>query len=280
MNISIVIPVYNEADSLDACLQSIATQTIEPLEVFVIDNNSSDNSVQVAQKYSFVKVLHEPRQGVVHARNLGFNKARGDIIGRIDADTILPPNWVEQVKYLFESNASLSAVSGSPHYYDFVLSGLADQIDSVLRSRLAKKLGSNNFLWGANMAIRRSAWKSVCSLICTQKNIHEDFDLAIHLQESGQLVTYEPELLASVSSRRIDTDFKSYVRYSLISPRTYKLHGLSSRYHMYPIILIAWIAYIPARLLYKGYDHSKGEFSFNKLFSPSRGRIDPTINIV
>ncbi|MFI5270905.1 MAG: glycosyltransferase [Candidatus Saccharimonadales bacterium] len=280
MNISIVIPVYNEADSLDACLQSIATQTTEPLEVFVVDNNSTDQSVQVAQKYSFVKVLHESRQGVVHARNLGFNKARGDVIGRIDADTILPSNWIEKVKYLFESNTSLSAVSGSPHYYDFVLSGLADQIDSVLRSRLAKKLGSNNFLWGANMAIRRSAWKSVRSSICAEKDIHEDFDLAIHLQELGCLVAYEPGLLASVSSRRIDTDFKSYVRYSLISPRTYKVHGLSSRYHMYPIILIAWGAYIPARLLYKGYDHSRGEFSLNKLFSPSRTRIDPTINIV
>src|SRR5437868_5512986 len=117
MNVSIVIPVYNEADRLADCLEAIARQTVRPLEVIVVDNNSTDNTLEVAERYSFVTLLNEPKQGVVHARNTGFNAVTADIIGRIDADTILPADWVAQIEKIM-LNKGISAVSGSPHYYD------------------------------------------------------------------------------------------------------------------------------------------------------------------
>ncbi|HPG37472.1 MAG TPA: glycosyltransferase family A protein, partial [Candidatus Saccharibacteria bacterium] len=94
--ISVVIPVYNEAAALPACLEALAGQTAPPFEVLVVDNNSTDDSVLVAARYPFVTVLHEKRQGVLHARSLGFTAARGDIIGRIDADTEVAPDWIKQ----------------------------------------------------------------------------------------------------------------------------------------------------------------------------------------
>ena len=280
MKVSIVIPVYNEVDRLDACLRSIAAQTVAPFEVIVVDNNSSDGSREVAKRYPFVTLLRENRQGVVHARNRGFNAARAGIIGRIDADTILPKHWVEKVQTLFQDNPSMSAVSGSPHYFDFALSRLADTIDFYLRRHLARKLGDNNFLWGANMALRRSAWLHVRDQLCSRSDMHEDFDLAIHMQALGQQVAYESQLVAGVSSRRIDTDFRSYLRYSLISPRTYALHKLRSRYHMYPVLCICWAAYLPARLVYRGYDQETGTFSASRLLMTTTPRVDPTTNIV
>lgn len=280
MNISLIIPVYNEAECLDACLKSISIQTVAPIEVIVIDNNSTDGSAAIAESYSFVTLLHERRQGVVHARNRGFNAARGDIIGRIDADTILPTSWVSLIKSFFERDETLAAVSGAPDYYDFAFARLADVIDYRLRYHLSKKLGEYNFLWGANMAVRRSAWNKVRSSLCSCSNIHEDFDLAIHLQEKGLRVDYEQELVAGVSSRRIDTDFNSFFRYSLVAPRTYKYHNLRNRYHMYPVLLICWTTYVPARVIYRGYDPEKGSFSLNRLFMTTTPRIDPTTNIV
>jgi len=64
MNVSIIIPVYNEASQLDACLSAIAVQGIKPFEVIVIDNNSTDDSLEVAGRYGFVKLLSESRQGL------------------------------------------------------------------------------------------------------------------------------------------------------------------------------------------------------------------------
>ncbi len=280
MKVSIVIPVYNEAERLDACLRSIATQTIPADEVIVVDNNSTDASIIIAQRYAFVTVLQETRQGVVHARNRGFDAARGSIIGRIDADTILPSGWVAQVQALFDADTSLNAVSGAPHYYDFALSGLADRIDYGFRRHLARKLGNTNFLWGANMAVRRSAWQHVRRSLCAREDMHEDFDLGIHLQEQGLYVGYEPQLIANVSFRRVDTRFYDYLRYTLVSPRTYALHHLRSRYHMYPVLAFCWAVYAPARFIYRGYNPETGAFSLSRLVMDTTPRVDPTTNII
>lgn len=278
MNVSIVIPVYNEADQLAACLEAIAAQTVAPLDVIVVDNNSSDGTAAIAASFEFVRLLTEKKQGVVHARNRGFDAARGEIIGRIDADTLLPQNWVVKIQEIF-ADESISAVSGSAHYYDFALAELADKIDFKLRGNLAKKLGNDNFLWGANMAVRKSDWLEVRSQLCTSSLLHEDFDLGIHLEQRGLNVIYDPSLLAGVSSRRVDTGFLDFVNYSLVSPKTYSAHGLRSGRHMYPVLFICWAAYLPARLIYRSYDHQTGEFSLGKLFTAANSRVDPTTNV-
>lgn len=279
MNVSIVIPVYNEAEHLAACLSAIGAQTVKPLEVIVVDNNSTDKSIQIAESFPFVTVLAEPKQGVVHARNTGFDNVCGEIIGRIDADTLIPSDWVASLQKIF-MDKTISAVSGSAHYYDFAFDGLADRIDLKLRGRLAQKLGNDNFLWGANMAVRQSDWVKVRNNLCAGANLHEDFDLGIHLQELGLQVNYDKNLLADVSSRRVDTNFGAFVNYSLVSPKTYSSHGLSSGRHMYPVLLVCWAAYLPARIIYRSYDHQADSFSFARLVRTASSRVDPTVNAV
>lgn len=278
MKISIVIPVYNEAERLGACLESIAAQRQRPFEVIVVDNNSTDETANVASSFPFVTLITEARQGVVHARTTGFNAARGDIVGRIDADTLLPDDWTRQIKRIF-SQSDVDGISGAAEYYDFPLE-IADRIDGFLRQRLARQLGSWNYLWGANMAIRRKAWEAVRSELCEAPAMHEDFDLAIHMQELGLAVRYEPALVAGVSSRRVDSDFLDYVRYTLVSPYTYKQHGLSGRRHMYLILSVCWLTYLPARILYRGYDYETDTYSLAKAFATTVPRPDPTTNIV
>lgn len=278
MNISIVIPVYNEADHLAACLSAIAVQSEMPFEVIVVDNNSSDKSAKIAESFPFVSLINESRQGVVHARNRGFDAARGEIIGRIDADTLLPANWVAQVQTIFKDK-TISAVSGAAHYYDFALDGLADWGDFKLRGRLSQKLGNQNFLWGANMAIRRSAWQSIRYELCDDPGLHEDFDLGIHLQRRDHKVLYDKRLLAGVSSRRLDTHFSSYFKYTLVSPKTYAAHGLRSQKHMYSVLVVCWLIYLPGRLIYRSYDHEKSVYSLISLFESKQPRVDPSKNL-
>lgn len=278
MNVSIVIPVYNEAERLGACLAAIDAQATSAYEVIVVNNNSTDETADVARQFPFVTLIHEPRQGVIHARTTGFNAATGDIIARIDADTLLPPEWLSQMHKIM-SDRTISAVSGAPHYHDFALPDLANAIDHYWRQRLADKLANTNFLHGANMAMRREAWLAVRQHLCAKADMHEDFDLAIHLQDLGYIVTYEASLIAGISSRRINTKFGPFLRYTLVSPRTYALHQLSSRRHMYPALMTSWLCHLPGRLLHKAYDPQTARFSLSQFLLTSAGRVDPTSHV-
>lgn len=277
--VSIVIPVYNEADRLGACLVAISHQTIKPYEVIVVDNNSTDTTMRIAATFDFVHLITERKQGVTYARTRGFNAARGDIIGRIDADTILPADWVSQLQRLF-TDPKLSAVSGSADYYDFVLTPLVNSVDRYCRSYLAKALQDQLYLWGANMALRRTAWRGVRTGLCAQAGIHEDFDLGIHLQQAGHRVSYAKTLVAGVSSRRVDTSFMAYVKYCLVCPKTYKHHAIKAGLYLYPVLVLCWVTYLPGRFLYRAYDVERRSFSLQKLLSAGTPRIDPTSNVV
>ena len=281
MNVSIVIPVYNEADQLGACLQAIAAQTVQPHEVIVVDNNSTDETARVARQFDFVTLLHEAKQGVLHARTTGFNAARGDIIARIDADSLLPADWVASVQTVF-ADTQIDAASGAALYYNVAAARLFNTIDLFFRRRLARQLKDRVYLWGANMALRRSAWQRIKPSLCNRGGMHEDYDIAIHLQELGGTVVFDERMQAAVSSRRIDVNYRDFMRYVLVCPDTYAQHGVRSRWHMYEVITVCAIGYLPARLLHRGYDPALDRFTWSRLMTAPAAipRVDPTTNIV
>ncbi|HEX5448035.1 MAG TPA: glycosyltransferase family A protein, partial [Candidatus Saccharimonadales bacterium] len=117
LTLTIVIPAYNEENYLGACLDSIAEQSVMPDRVIVVDNNSTDKTVEIAKSYDFVRVITETNQHQSFAQATGFDAARSDILGRIDADTVLPVEWVRNVKAHFEREPSLAAITGSTWPY-------------------------------------------------------------------------------------------------------------------------------------------------------------------
>ncbi|WP_108423805.1 glycosyltransferase family 2 protein [Flagellimonas amoyensis] len=124
MWISIVIPAHNEAIYLKDCLDSFVGQTHLPNEVIVVDDNSSDATFAIAQdfaqKYPWVKVFqrtssdeHIPGKKVVDTFNFGLqHTAEFDLIGKFDADIILPPHYFESMVNLFQANWKLGMCSG------------------------------------------------------------------------------------------------------------------------------------------------------------------------
>jgi glycosyltransferase involved in cell wall biosynthesis len=85
--ISIVIPTKNSSNTLDGCLQSIINQTYSKLEVVIVDGQSTDDTLDIARKYSAVIV--ETQWGLLGARFLGFKASKGDYILYLDSDQIL-----------------------------------------------------------------------------------------------------------------------------------------------------------------------------------------------
>lgn len=276
LRVSLVLPAYNESGYLRECLDAISLQTVMPDEVIVVDNNSTDDTVAIARSYSFVTLIRETKQGVLHARTTGFNAAHGDIIGRIDADTMLPPNWVQTVRELF-AESDTAALSGAMHYGDTALQPVINRIELFFRRWLAGHLAKTNtqFLQGASMAIRRDAWIAVRGSLCDRTDIHEDYDLALHLQEKGYEVVFDERLVADLSMRRIDASISEVVRYGLVSPRSYKVHNAPGWARMYFLIGMVLLSYVPVRILYRGYVVETNSFSVTKLLIRTNARISP-----
>lgn len=227
LTLTIVIPVFNEQNHLKACLSAIAAQTVLPDEVIVVDNNSTDNSVALAKQFPFVRLLNEKKQGVLYAKNRGFSAARGDIIGRIDADSILPPRWVESVKK-FMSDNTFAALTGPVNYYDMPLPETNYHLDHWMRASIYNWSPKSPFLFGSNMAIRSKVWKEMKDNLCGDTYMHEDLDLAIHLYKSGQKILYTSQLLAGASGRRYNDSPSRFYRYISMYRQTYLRHGLHS----------------------------------------------------
>ncbi|HEV2402833.1 MAG TPA: glycosyltransferase family 2 protein [Candidatus Saccharimonadales bacterium] len=280
ISVSLVIPAYNEERYLAACLDSIVMQTVKPYEVIVVDNGSTDQTATIASRYPFVQIVHEPRQGVVFARDTGFNAARGDIIARIDVDTLIPIDWVERVTNIF-ANPEIDAVSGSISFHDAPFPQLFATVDLFARRYLANRLSRHQqlFLYGGNMAIRADAWHSVSSTLCHNTAMHEDIDLGAHMAGGRYRVGFDQTLSVAVSARRVDSDPRSYYLYAIANSRTYLWHGLGGRFYMYPVIWLALFFYPLLRILYRSYNPDTRQFSLRLLFesSYSNARISPIV---
>lgn len=95
--VSVIIPLSNKADYIAETLASINAQTWPNIEVIVVENNSSDNSYEVAKKHAGrnVKVFRTKKKSASAARNVGLRVAKGDFVQFLDADDLLSPTKIE-----------------------------------------------------------------------------------------------------------------------------------------------------------------------------------------
>ena len=86
-NVSVVVPTFNRVDFVLEAIKSISSQTFQPLEIILVDNNSKDNTTEmVAKHFKSVKILIQKKQGVSAARNFGIREASGNWIAFLDSD--------------------------------------------------------------------------------------------------------------------------------------------------------------------------------------------------
>lgn len=200
MKTSVVIPVYNEEKYIEKCLISLSNQIDKPDEIIVVDNNCTDKTVDIVKKYK-VKIIKEKNQGIVHARNKGFNSARYDIIARCDADSVLPTDWIARIKKNFEKY-SIDALSCPIFFYDLPLKKVPYAnffLDLYPLIRPGEEM-----LIGPNMALTKKVWNKVKNKICLDdRAVHEDIDLAIHIIKEGGKIKRDQTLIIGASGRRI-----------------------------------------------------------------------------
>lgn len=96
--VSVVIPVYNVEKYLAKCIESVQNQTLENIEIVLVDDGSTDKSGAICDEYALkderIVVIHQRNGGLAHARNTGIELARGEYIGFIDSD-----DWIDITMY-------------------------------------------------------------------------------------------------------------------------------------------------------------------------------------
>jgi glycosyltransferase involved in cell wall biosynthesis len=117
MQISVVVPAYNEEHCIGRCLGSLASEkTAYPFEVIVVDNNCTDRTAAIALANPRVRVVRERQRGLAPARHARQEAACGAVVAHTDADSVLPPDWIERIGRTFERQPELALVSGALLY--------------------------------------------------------------------------------------------------------------------------------------------------------------------
>jgi lipopolysaccharide/colanic/teichoic acid biosynthesis glycosyltransferase/glycosyltransferase involved in cell wall biosynthesis len=112
--ISVIVPAYNAANTIDHCLNALADQTIaaEDYEIIVVDDGSSDETCGRVKAHAGVQLVTQPHAGPAAARNLGAQRAKGDVLLFTDADCAPGREWIERMLGPFD-NREIVGVKGA-----------------------------------------------------------------------------------------------------------------------------------------------------------------------
>ena len=257
LRVSIVIPAYNEESVIRQCLIAAIYQSVPAHEIIVVDNLSKDRTADIVRQMQLeypespiILLSQDREQGLIPTRNFGLDCATGDILGRIDADSIVEPDWVEQVQKAF-ADPSVQAATGPVVYYDMPMRRFGLKADDKMR-QLMLKLAKHqyHFLFGSNMALRASAWETIRAETCRDEKdeMHEDIDLSLHLADHELPVRYWPQMVSVMSARRLEDSPRDYRYYVTRFDRTYKAHNVKKMALKAPMVVF-FSVYFPAKLL-------------------------------
>jgi glycosyltransferase involved in cell wall biosynthesis len=215
MKLAFVIPAFNEQVLIADCLHSVQAEIARAgrgaeVEVIVVDNASSDGTGDIARSFAGVRVIDEPQKGIVHARDAGFHATDAELVANIDADTIVPPGWLDTVFDEFAGDPELVALSGPYFYHDlsrpkqlvvagfYVLTWLV-----YLLNRFVLRVGS--VVQGGNFVFRRTAWERAGGYDRSIAFFGEDTDVAVRLSRVGK-VKWTFKLRMLTSGRRMESE--------------------------------------------------------------------------
>lgn len=185
MDFTIIIPAKNEEKNIDKCLHSINAMTYDMglLEVLVIDNGSSDRTIDIARANG-AKVFEKPDVTISGLRNFGFSMSEGTILAFLDADCTVAPDWlIEASRYL---NNDEVACFGSPP----TIPTDATWVQKAWFKIRAKNtcVQETEWLESMNMFVPRHVFASIGGF--NEKLVTcEDYDLSLRLKRFGKIIS-------------------------------------------------------------------------------------------
>jgi GT2 family glycosyltransferase len=215
-SVAIIVPVYNGAKSIGACLSSLLAQTYPSalIDIIVVENGSTDGSAAVAVEYP-VRVLYCDERGPAAARNVGIAHARAEIVAFTDADCVAAPDWLAQLVQAF-ADPEVGGVAGTVQgtragAEDWnLVQRFADQ-HATLRNFVSGRHEYLPHIYTANAAYRRTVLEAVNGFR-REMLTGEDVDLSWRVQLAGYGVTFAPRALIYHEHRTTLTDLTRQFR--------------------------------------------------------------------
>jgi glycosyltransferase involved in cell wall biosynthesis len=230
--LSVVIPALNSASTISSTLSSIFSNGFsrELFEVLVVDNGSSDGTVEVARRYP-VEIYDCPEKGIGPPRNLGFRMAKGDIVCCTDSDCVVERDWLKNIWSFFEQNPDADGVGGPVLPYPCSqnkiqkLTGEIFVEDQGYPNRIKKvQFGSmSGMIFGSNSAFRRNVVTSAGGYSVGGSNL----ELVWRLASMKRNLFFSPEIRVNhIFPSNLKGIFRQQFRWGAQSMRMKRMYHL------------------------------------------------------
>ena len=191
MPVTVYIPCHNAERFISGCLEALMTQSLKPAEVLVVNDGSTDRTIEIAQGFP-IKIIDLPSHpGLAAARNAAITAASHDYIASVDVDCIPEPSWLEQLTHAIDESGATGAGGMLLEKYQ---DKIADRWRAVhMRQNWGnEKVENPPFLFGCNTLFRKSALEDVGLYNVKFTTNGEDVDISHRLKRKGYTLLYEP----------------------------------------------------------------------------------------
>jgi len=212
MKISVIIPVFNAQVSIYSCLQCLLKQERMPDEILLVENGSTDRSVEIIEEFINknndipIRLLREEKKGPGNARNKGIREAKGDIIAFTDSDCMAEHRWIKNIEKAFNDHPGLDAVGGVDEPLFPAVSVIEKLLSVVWLPKIEKmsyplsdkkeKLFESYFISTFNCAYRKNIVDKINGFDGSFQKAGEDIDIYLRaIDEKAKILPWHPEIV-------------------------------------------------------------------------------------
>ncbi|MDY6986984.1 MAG: glycosyltransferase [Thermodesulfobacteriota bacterium] len=218
MKLSVVVPAYNAEKTLPVLLDSLLTQSCRDFEVIVVDDGSRDDTVSIIEKYSCQAIQLKENHGPAYCRNLGAQKAQGEILVFTDSDCGVTPDWLKTIQNHFcdkETEAIMGRLVLLPsNYVGDSISALGFPAGGAIGFDKIWKVDGDGFtdsLSSCNCAVKKDIfWKAGGFDETFPFPGGEDSLLAYEIRRLGYRIKYCSDVVAYHKARDSLRDFLAW----------------------------------------------------------------------
>ena len=213
--ISLIVPVWNVENYIEDCLKSLVNQTLEDIEIIVVNDGSPDNSQKIIDKYvkkypKKVKSYIKENGGQGSARNFGLKKAKGNYIGYVDSDDYVMPNMYEKLYNKAIQNDLDIVICGNFIAYEDKDNLVPEDINHVSDNK------KENAFFGKLAVWNKIYKKSILEGIDFRSKVwYEDLDFTVRVLSKAQKIDYVNEPLYCYLYREGSTMNNSNIKRNL-----------------------------------------------------------------
>ncbi len=190
--VSVVVCAYNAERTMAACLASLEKLNYPDYEVVVVNDGSTDRTLEISQRFAYCRIISQPNKGLSVARNVGADAATGEIVAYTDSDCVADPDWLTYLVAKMET-AQLMACGGPnfpPPEDSLVPAAVAVSPGGPTHVLLSDDVAEH--IAGCNMAFRRDVLLRMGGFDPVYRAAGDDVDICWRFQDAGYTIGFSP----------------------------------------------------------------------------------------